>query len=274
MVRVSIDEGKAWVAAREGMRVGPGAQFRTGFRSSVTCVMPPDQQFTLESLGTVRMAEAARQGRRVKTDLAMKYGAASYQIEPASAKYECTVRTPGSTLELRGTSVRVTDRPGFAPTAESFTGRALFRAGRASTFLGTKGGGYARATAAQPDPAQAALGQSVVDPSTSLARTSTDARLIAQQTSLGAVASFDTRQNITVVSGGVGPLSDAALAASLPGTLDFVLRWTGNADLNLEVSDQAVSPGNIAKGQQVAPSLPPPGASGLSNVNLGQVGIV
>ena len=114
----------------------------------------------------------------------------------------------------------------------------------------------------------------MVDPSTSLARTSTDARLIAQQTSLGAVASFDTRQNITVVSGGVGPLSDAALAASLPGTLDFVLRWTGNADLNLEVSDQAVSPGNIAKGQQVAPSLPPPGASGLSNVNLGQVGIV
>ena len=163
-VQVSTDEGKTWVPAKPDMRLGPGAQFRTGFRSSVTCVIPPDQQFTLESLGTVRVAEAAKAGKRVKTDLVMKYGATNYSIEAAGAEHESTIRTPGSTLSVRGTVVRVTDRPGFAPTAESFTGRALFRTARASTYLGRKGGGYARATANQLDSAQAALSQTVVDP--------------------------------------------------------------------------------------------------------------
>ena len=181
---------------------GAGAQFRTGFRSSVTCVIPPDQQFTLESLGTVKVAEAAKAGERVKTDLVMKYGAADYQIEAAGAEHESTIRTPGSTLSVRGTTVRVTDRDGFDPTAESFTGRALFKTGRGTAAaVGRKGGGYAKVSARDGSAAQTGLAQTVIDPNTAAARTASEARLIARQTSRGAFLSFDNLSNIPVITG-------------------------------------------------------------------------
>ncbi len=46
------------------MLVSQGAEFRTGPHSSVTCVIPPDQTFTLDRLGTVRVEEAARTATR------------------------------------------------------------------------------------------------------------------------------------------------------------------------------------------------------------------
>src|SRR4051812_6770707 len=43
-VAASVD-GKKWMPAKVGMELGEGAQFRTGFKSSVTCIIPPDQTF-------------------------------------------------------------------------------------------------------------------------------------------------------------------------------------------------------------------------------------
>ncbi|MGC4074606.1 MAG: hypothetical protein QM760_19315 [Nibricoccus sp.] len=55
-----------------------------------------DQMFTLESLSTMRVEEAVRTGGKEKTDLVMKYGAASYGIEAAGREYDSVIRTPGS----------------------------------------------------------------------------------------------------------------------------------------------------------------------------------
>ena len=57
-VAVSTDDAKTWKPATVGLEVGQGAQFRTGLKSSVTCVIPPDQTFKLESLSTIRVSEA------------------------------------------------------------------------------------------------------------------------------------------------------------------------------------------------------------------------
>jgi len=270
-VQASRDDGKSWTPAKTGLHLSGGASFRTGFRSSVTCGIAPDQSFTLESLSTVRVEEAVKKGGRFKTDLVMKYGATNYSIETGLEEHVTTIRTPGATLFVRGTVVRVTDRVGFAPTAESFTGRAVYKTAHGTTTVGSKGGGYARVAADEGDAAQTALSQTVVDPNVALARTASEQRLIAQQVSLGALVSFDYRANITVVKDS-GPLSDAQLLSSLPGTLDFVLRWTGNANLNLIVYDQPVTAQDIAAGTARAPTLTPP-ASGVSPVNLGQIGI-
>jgi hypothetical protein len=269
--QVSTDNEKTWTPAKVGQHVPQGASFRTGFRSTLTCGIPPDQAFILESLSTVKVDQSIKQGKRVKTDLAMKYGAANYSIETGGAEHESTIRTPGSTLSVRGTIVRVTDRPGFAPTAESFTGRAIYKTARGITSVGSKGGKYARVSADQSDAAQSALSQTVVDPAAALARTATDAKLIAQQTSLGALVSFDNKANIPVIRDST-PLSNADLPKSLPGTLDFVLRWSGNADLNFLVYNQPVSASDIAQGKALEPRLIPP-ASGLSDANLGQIAI-
>jgi hypothetical protein len=272
--QVSTDNEKTWTAAKVGQHVSQGASFRTGFRSAVTCGIPPDQAFTLESLSTVRVGEAIKKGKRFKTDLVMKYGSTNYSIETGGAEHESTIRTPGSTLSVRGTVVQVTDRPGFAPSAVSFTGRALFKTARGTIAVGSKGGKYARVTAGDSDAAQSALSETVVDPAAALARTTTDARLIAQQVSLGALVSFDNRADIPVIRDSA-PFSDAELLNNLPGTLDFVLRWTGNADLNLVVYDQPLTAPDIAQGKALAAKglTPAPPASGLSDASLGQIAL-
>ena len=49
-------------------------------------------------------------------------GAVRYDIQAAGAEYESTVRTPSSTLAVRGTRTFVEDRVPFAPFAVSYTG--------------------------------------------------------------------------------------------------------------------------------------------------------
>jgi hypothetical protein len=242
---VSTDDGKTWQKAMPGQSVSEGAQFRTGMKSSITCVIPPDQTFKLESLSTIRVAEAAKRGNRTRTDLVMKYGAASYGIEKAGAEHESTIRTPSSTLAVRGTVVRVTDQAPFPPTAESFTGQAAYRALQRETRLG--GRGYAAVSSVQGSAAETALANSVVDPATARARSASETRLISEQVSRGALVSFDNQAQIPVIRGGPGPQSNEALAASLPGRLTFVLRWTGNTDLNFLISNQPVDTSDIGK---------------------------
>ena len=233
VVSASTDDGKTWKRVAVGDAFGTGTLFRTALRSGVTCMVGTDQMFTLESLTTMRVEEAARTGGKEKTDLLMKYGAASYGIQAAGREYDAVIRTPGSTMAVRGTVVRVYDRPGFAPQAESFTGRALFRTAKGTTVLG----GRAAASAVQGSAAETALANTTVDPGIAAARTAAESTVISQQLSQGGVLGFDQRANIAVVRGG-GPLPDSSLPGALPGRLSFALRWTGNADLNFIVDNQ------------------------------------
>src|SRR5262249_5668784 len=73
-VRVRETPDAPWKPATVNMVLGEQAEFRTGPRSAVTCAIPPDQIFTLDRLGTVSVLEAIKEGKTVKTDLALKYG--------------------------------------------------------------------------------------------------------------------------------------------------------------------------------------------------------
>src|SRR5215208_7730612 len=111
---VSTDNGATWKPVTVGMEADPGAVFRTGPRSSITCLIQPgDQRFTVESLTKMTVAEASRRGNRARTDLVMDRGAVRYDIQAAGAEYESTVRTPSSTLAVRGTRTFVEDRVPF-----------------------------------------------------------------------------------------------------------------------------------------------------------------
>lgn len=241
-VMASVDDGKTFKKVAVGETFHVGTIFRTGLRSAVTCKMGTDQMFTLESLSTICVEEAARSGGQEKTDLLMKYGAASYGIEAAGREYDAVIRTPGSTMAIRGTVVRIYDRAGFSPQAESYTGRALFRTARGATFIG--GRGYSVASGVQGSAAETAMARSTVDPSIAAARTQNESQVIAEQVSQGGVLGFDNRTSIPVVRGG-GELPDSSLPGSLPGRLNFALRWNSNADLNFIVDNQAGDSTNI-----------------------------
>src|SRR6202035_5885730 len=63
-VQVRPEPTAAWKKAEKGMAVTQSAQFRTGPRSAVTCVIPPDQTFTLDRLGIASVAQAIKSGKK------------------------------------------------------------------------------------------------------------------------------------------------------------------------------------------------------------------
>ncbi|MGD0767296.1 MAG: hypothetical protein ABSB42_03640 [Tepidisphaeraceae bacterium] len=257
LVQIRTGDEQPWVTAMPNMILSEGSELRTGPHSSITCVIPPDQTFTLDRLGTVRVQDAVRNGNKVKTDLIMKYGRTHYDIEGAGLEHEATITSPSSTLAVRGTDVVLCDQVPFTPYAISNTGRASFTYGHSTYSVGSKHGSYAKATGGTDGSAGTGLSETVVDPRYAASLTATDAALLATEVARGAVISYNPISGIETVSGG-RPSYDSELAATVPGSLDFVLRWTGNANLNLEVG---VDPGdpltNIANGFQKVEFLYP-----------------
>lgn len=234
-VQVRSDEGQAWQPAKAGMEVGEGAEFRTGPRSSVRCTIPPDQSFTLDRLGTVKVLQALRNGNKLKTDMVMKYGRTKYSVEAAGLEHEGTIASPSGTLAVRGTVVSLYDQPPFIPEAVSYTGQARFRDAHRQVNVGSKGGGKQTVAGDKDSAAETALSDGVIDPKFGGARTQSERAFIASEVARGGVVSFDPIAQIAVVRGGSPIRDDNQLARSLPGKVDIVARWFGNADVNLEV---------------------------------------
>jgi hypothetical protein len=235
LVQVRASEQAAWQAAKVGMVVDEGAEFRTGPRSSVRCTIPPDQSFTLDRLGTVKVLTALQQGTKLKTEMVMKYGRTKYSVEAAGLEHEGSISSPTGTLAVRGTVVSMYDQPPYVPEAVSYTGRAAFRDSHRRISVGGKGAGKQTLVTDKNSAAETALANSVTDPRYAGARTQAEAEYIANEVSPGGVTSFDPLANILVVRDSTPIQSTSQLATVLPGQLDIVARWFGNANVNLEV---------------------------------------
>jgi hypothetical protein len=263
LVQIRTGDDQPWVLAKTQMVLSEGSEIRTGPHSSITCVIPPDQTFTLDRLGTVRVQDAIRNGNKVTTHLIMPYGRTHYDIESAGLEHESTITSPSSTLAVRGTNVVLYDQAPFTPYAISYTGRARFTYAHNTVNVGTKGGSYAKANGGTDGAAQTAFYQSVVDPKYAAALTATDQTLVDTEVARGAVIGYNPVAGIETISGG-RPSYDSELPGTIPGSLDFVLRWTGDAELALEVG---VDPGdplqNILNGFQKVEFLYP--GYGLQN---------
>src|SRR5439155_15988597 len=99
-------------------------------------------------------------------------------------------------------------------------------------------------TTENPNAPSTALQQAVVDPGARLARSGAEEQLVNTLLSSGATIEFDYDKGIRVIRGGRVPQTDQELIPTLPGTLNFVLRWQGNTDLNLGViASNSTSPG-------------------------------
>ena len=244
LVRVRSSPAEPWQKAKVGMEVGEGAEFQTGPKSAVVCTIAPDQTIVLDRLGVISVAEAAKRGGTTRTDLLMKYGRTEYEIEAAGAKHDATIRSPSSTLAVRGTRVNLYDQPPFTPSAESYTGRAIYQYAKRQTTLGGPGRG-AIVRSDRGSAAESALGETVVDPGIAEARTNADAKLIETETSRGGIVDFNERTGITVVKGGAGPPGDDQLSQFLPSRFNVIARWTGNQDLNLILDPDFFPPDQI-----------------------------
>src|SRR5436305_11957901 len=171
LVQVRAADDQPWQKATVGMEVGENAEFRTGPKSAVRFVIPPDQTITLDRLGTVKVLQAVNDGGKLKTNLGMRYGRTRYDIEAGGREHESTITSPSSTLAVRGTKVSVYDQRPFPAEAVSLTGRAEFRDFRKRIFFGGKNAGKTRVNTQERNAASVALGESYDDPGIQLART-------------------------------------------------------------------------------------------------------
>jgi hypothetical protein len=234
-VQVKEDEKGDWKPAAVGQEVGENAEFRTSFKSSVQFSFPPDQIITLDRLSTVKVVTAVNQSGFVKTQLGMKYGRARYEIEAAGREHEASIASPSNTLAVRGTDFVSEDQRPFPAQAISYRGRVEFRDFKKRIYFGSRAGGKTVINANDRNAASTALNQTIVDPGLSLARSQSEDALVNTLLSRGATVSFDYDRGIRVVRGGTVPQNDNELIPTLPGTFNVVMRWQGNADLNLGV---------------------------------------
>jgi len=242
MVQYRTSDEEEWNPVRVGMEVTQGVEFRTGPRSAVRLVIPPDQTITLDRLGTMKLIEAIRAGTKVKTDVGMKYGRTRYQIEAAGLEHESKIASPNSTLAVRGTETTVFDQPPYAPEAIVLTGRVDYkRANRGSIAFGGKGRRSAVSAEAR-DPADEALRGTFVDAGFANARTLAEREILLVQSR----APFVVRNQITAVSALLDFISTADFTSTIdaptnrtreaPGALSFDLVWDGPADLDLSIT--------------------------------------
>ena len=230
------DQAK-WEPLTVGKKLAQEASIRTGARGAVVLTVPPDQTISVDRLTTVTVLKAFQSKGKVTTDVGMKYGRVRYDIAGAGVEHEATIRSPNSNLAIRGTKVSLFDQRPYTPEAVSLTGRAQFStlARRQPIAFGRAGQGKTVVRQGDANAAQFALAQSVVDPGVSGARTNSEQALINTLISSGGVLSFDEDAGIRVVRGGGRP-TDVQVANTLPGQLNFVVRWDGPANLDLALS--------------------------------------
>ena len=248
LVQVRTGPDAKWQRAKKG-QVFPatGTEIRTGPRSAVTFVIPPDQTVVLDRLGTIKVIQALAKEKKRRTDLGLKYGRTQYQVEEAGLEHETRIHAPSATLAVRGTEVEFYDQPPFVPEAVSFTGRVQFRAYRRQmlSFGGKRRAGV-RGDRASAAAHEAVLGK--VDPSDSRARTEEEEELVLTLPGLGGIdsGSFDFG-------------TDVGVAQAIKGSLEFDLNWVGTADLDLfvisplgEVVSFSPQPGKIVRADGLA----------------------
>jgi len=226
----------AWQIVEVGMRLPQGAEIQTGPTARVVCSVPPGREFVVDRMSKVIVLEAEQTGNRLKTDLMMEYGRTDLRVQKAGLEQDARIRTPGATASVRGTELSVYNQPPFAPELKTYTGVVDYRYAKRQLTV-AKGG---RSSGGRGS-AETALLASVVDPSNANARTNADAALISQEVSRGAVVTYGTDIQLAEIRGGAGPQTDAQLTRSLPGRLNFVVRWQGNADVDIFVSNDARS---------------------------------
>jgi hypothetical protein len=173
---------------------------------------------------------------KTKTDIGMKYGRTRYDISAGGLEHESTIRSPNSTLAVRGTKVSLTDTRPFPPEAVSLIGRAEFRSFKREV-VAFGGKAKAKIDSSQGTAASTAFSLSVLDPSIALARDPAEQALLADIISRGATVTLDRETGFRTVSGGTVP-TEKQLLSLLPANLNFVVRWDGNANLDMVVGSQ------------------------------------
>ena len=112
-VQVSLDGGKTWESARQGMALGKGAAVRTGFASTCEINFGDHSILQILALSSVSIADYAGTSQTTETvQTNLQYGAVRCGVERGRVQADTKISTPVSTLSIRGTFIYVEYDPG------------------------------------------------------------------------------------------------------------------------------------------------------------------
>jgi hypothetical protein len=217
-------EDQPWQTATAGTQLGQGAELRTGLRSAVQFEIEPDQVITLDRLGTVKVLQAFLEHGKATTDLGVKYGRTRYDIQSADLEHQATIRSPGSTLAIRGTDVTYEDQVPWEPSAVSRHGRAEFQNFR-KEFLAFGGTKKATIAADKNSAAQEAQSKTKLDPRGAFAGRTTDENdLLLELPSAGGLDAQGQQalEQLARIGGFTGNFIGVP---PVPGPLNFIMDW-------------------------------------------------
>ena len=160
-VKQSADQ--PWVRAQVGIELSPGSDVRTNVRSVVQIKIEPGQTITLDRLGTIKIIEAVKQGNTVKTDVGMRYGRTSYQVEADKEEHDAKLHTPGTVMAIRGTGT-VSQSDAYTESTTVVTGRISNTDKMTKTTYSVNAMGKATVTSSQFNPAQTAMNRTENNP--------------------------------------------------------------------------------------------------------------
>lgn len=119
-VRLAADQ--PWAPAAVGQQLPIGAEFRTGPRSKVQFKIGDTQTVTLDRLGTAKLIDVVKPADgKLQTNIGMKYGRSTLQVQAAGVEHESKIRSPGATLAVRG-SIGVLEEVGQTLKAAGLEG--------------------------------------------------------------------------------------------------------------------------------------------------------
>ncbi len=105
-VQVNLD-GKKWQVAKKDMQLPAKAQVRTGFGSSCELVFGKHTIVQVKPVSSIKLSEYSGTGKKQKVQTNLQYGAVRCGVEHGGVEADTSIRTPVSTLSIRGTWAEV-----------------------------------------------------------------------------------------------------------------------------------------------------------------------
>ena len=96
-----------WQKAKVNDLLAPGAEIRTGRKSSVTLRVGLNATFKVDRQSRVAIPEIVQKGGVLKTRVALRYGRADVKVDRVGLDNDFAVASPSATLAVRGTAWRM-----------------------------------------------------------------------------------------------------------------------------------------------------------------------
>ncbi|HNY11961.1 MAG TPA: FecR domain-containing protein [Candidatus Wallbacteria bacterium] len=139
-VSFKANAGMKWAAAAVNDKLTEGAYLMTAFESSCSLEFMDGSKMNVRELSKIQINKFSSELKKVETEVTLYNGKLRATVhKDISVKTDFKVRTPVSTISVRGTEKEITSLPGFGTNVQNISGLVEVRNLIGQTVLLEKG---------------------------------------------------------------------------------------------------------------------------------------